>query len=166
MSIGVKTKNHQGDLRDKADESDPKMFITGMSNCPVKYFKKFLSILNPNQIALFQKPKRNFLPSDEIWFENSRIGVNKVGGMMKEVSLSASLSKVYTNHCVRSTIVSALDEAEINPFIKLCRLQATEARVALSRIVTDKAWKSTKNPPIFLLESVMIPPRRSLRPAQ
>ena len=87
-----------------------KMFSTGMSNCPVKYFKKFL---NPNQTALFQKPKRNFLPSDEIWFQNSSIGVNKLGDMMKEISLAASLSKVYTNHCVRSTTISALDEAGI-----------------------------------------------------
>ena len=61
MSISEKTKNHQGGLGDKADESDPKMF----------------SVLNPNQAALFQKPKRNFLPSDKIWFENSPIGVNK-----------------------------------------------------------------------------------------
>ncbi|CAH3036064.1 unnamed protein product, partial [Porites lobata] len=113
MSISEKTKNHQGGLGDKADESDPKMFSTGMSNCPVKYFKKFLSVLNPNQTALFQKPKRNFLPSDEIWFENSPIGVNKLGDMMKEISLAASLSKVYTNHCVRSTTISALDEAGI-----------------------------------------------------
>ena len=84
-----------------------------MSNCPVKYFKKFLSVLNPNQTAVFQRPKRNFLPSDEIWFENSPIGVNKLGDMMKEISLAASLSKVYTNHCVRSTTISALDEAGI-----------------------------------------------------
>ena len=113
MSISEKTKNHQGGLGDKADESDPKMFSTGMSNCPVKYFKKFLSVLNPNQTALFQRPKRNFLPSDEIWFENWPIGVNKLGDMMKEISLAASLSKVYTNHCVRSTTISALDEAGI-----------------------------------------------------
>ena len=53
--------------------ADPKMFSTGMSNGPVKYFKNFLSVLNPNQTALFQKPKRNFFPSDEIWFENSPI---------------------------------------------------------------------------------------------
>lgn len=113
MSISEKTKNHQGGLGDKADESDPKMFSTGMSNCPVKYFKKFLSVLNPNQTALFQKPKRNFLPSAEIWFANSPIGVYKLGDMMKEISLAASLSKVYTNHCVKSTTISALDEAGI-----------------------------------------------------
>ena len=57
MSISEKTKNHQGSLRDKADKSDPKMFSTGMSNFPLKYFRKFLSVLNPNQAALFQKPK-------------------------------------------------------------------------------------------------------------
>ena len=113
MPISEKTKNHQGGLGDKADESDSKMFSTGMSNCPVKYFRKFISVLNPNQTALFQKPKRNFLPSDEIWFENSPIGVNKLGDMMKEISLAASLSKVFTNHCVRSTTISALDEAGI-----------------------------------------------------
>ena len=70
MSTCEKTKNHQGGLGDKADESDPKMFITGMSNCPVKYFKKVLNVLNPNPTALFQKPKRYFLSSDKIWFEN------------------------------------------------------------------------------------------------
>ena len=85
-----------------------------MSNCPLKYFKKFLSVLNPNQAALFRKPKRIFLPSDKLWFENSPIGVNKLpGNMMKEISLAASLSKVYKNHCVRSTTISALDEAGI-----------------------------------------------------
>ncbi|CAH3180373.1 unnamed protein product [Porites lobata] len=60
-----------------------------------------------------EKTKEKFSPSDEIWFENSPIGVNKLGDMMKEISLAASLSKVYTNHCVRSTTISALDEAGI-----------------------------------------------------
>ena len=60
MPVSEKMQNHQGSLGDKADKSDPKMISIGMSNCPVKYFKKFLSVLNPNQTALFQKPKRNF----------------------------------------------------------------------------------------------------------
>ena len=86
MAISAKTKNHG----DKADESDPKMFSTGMSNGPVKYFKKFLSVLNPNQTAVFQKPKRNFLYSDKIWFENSPIGVNKLGDMMNSPGILSS----------------------------------------------------------------------------
>ena len=79
---------------------------------------KAVSEIKPTKViqkcsALFQKPKKNFLRSDEIWFENSPIGVNKLGGMMKEISLTASLGKVYTNHCVSSTTISALDEAGI-----------------------------------------------------
>ena len=111
VDMSVSEKTNQGGLGDQADESDPKMFSTRMSNCPVKYFKKFLSVLNPNQTVFFQNPKRNFTSSDKIWFENSPIGVNKLGDMMKEMLLTASLSKVYTNHCVRSTNISALDEA-------------------------------------------------------
>ena len=111
MSVSEKTKNHQGGHGDKADESDPKMFSTGMSNCPVKYFKNFLSVLNLNQIALFQKPKKNFLPSDE---KNSPIGVNKLGDMMKEISLAATARAMSTETIVfRSTTISALDEAGI-----------------------------------------------------
>ena len=79
---------------------------------PTKVIQKFSALeceqalslckvfLNPNQTALFQKPRRNFLSSDKIWFQKSPIRVNKLGDMTKEISLTASLSKVYTNHCV------------------------------------------------------------------
>ena len=71
-----------------------------------------MSVLHLNQTALFHK-LRNFLSSNKIWFKKSPIGVKKLGDMMKEISLAASLSKVYTNHCVRSTTISALHEAGI-----------------------------------------------------
>lgn len=45
-----RTKDHQGGLSDKADEGDPKMFSTGTSRCPVRYFHKLLAVLNPSQI--------------------------------------------------------------------------------------------------------------------
>ena len=45
MAVSESTKNHQGRLADKAvDEGDPKMFSTGKSTCPVRYFKKFLAV--------------------------------------------------------------------------------------------------------------------------
>ena len=112
MAVSESTKNHQGGLADEAvDEGDPKMFSTGKSTCPVRYFKKFLAVLHPKQVALFQKPRRNFTSGDQIWFENCPIGVNKLGAMMKEISTDAKLSQVYSNHCVRSTTVTVLDAA-------------------------------------------------------
>ena len=115
MAVSESTKNHQGGLADKAvDEGDPKMFSTGKSTCPVRYFKKFLAVLHPKQVALFQKHRRNFTSGDQIWFENCSIGVNKIGAlMMKEISTDAKLSQVYSNHCVRSTRVTVLEATGI-----------------------------------------------------
>lgn len=113
MAEQEKTKNHPGGLSDKADEADPKMFSTGESNCPVQYLKKLIQVLNPGEEALFQRPKRKFSVSDEIWFDRSPLGVNMLGSMMKEISLAANLSQIYTNHCVRATSVTLLDRAGV-----------------------------------------------------
>ena len=60
MPISEKPKNHLSSLRDKADGNDQKLFIDGMSNCPVEYFKTVLSVLNPDQTSLFEKPPGHF----------------------------------------------------------------------------------------------------------
>lgn len=113
MAEQEKTKNHPGGLSDKADEADPKMFSTDENNCPVEYLKKLIKVLNPGEEALFQRPKRKFCFSDEIWFDRSPLGVNTLGNMMKEISLAAKLSQIYTNHSVRSTSVTLLDRAGV-----------------------------------------------------
>ena len=113
MAEQEKTKNHPGGISDKADEADPKMFSTGETHCPVQYLKKLIQVLNPGEEALFQRPKRKFCASDEIWFDRAPLGVNSLGNMMKEISTAAKLSQVYTNHCIRATSVTLLDRAGI-----------------------------------------------------
>jgi len=113
MSEGEKTKNHPGGLSDKADEGDAKMFSTGEKDCPVDYLKQLLSVLNPEEEALFQRPKRNFSPTDKVWYDKAPIGVNTLGNMMKNISTDAHLNTIYTNHSVRSTSVTMLDRAGI-----------------------------------------------------
>ena len=113
MAEQEKTKNHPGGLSDKADEADPKMFSTGETNCPVQYLKKLIRVLNPGEEALFQRPKRRFCASNDIWFDRAPLGVNTLGNIMKEISVAAKLSKIYTNHCIRATSVTLLDRAGI-----------------------------------------------------
>ena len=36
-----------------------------------------------------------------VWYKNRPLGKNKLETMMREISKSAGLSKVYMNHCVR-----------------------------------------------------------------
>ena len=113
MAEQEKTKNHPGGFSDKADEADPKMFSTGEANCPVQFLKKLIQALNPGEEALFQRPKRKFRAKDKIWFDRAPLGVNSLGNMMKEISIAANLSQVYTNHCTRATSVTLLDRAGV-----------------------------------------------------
>ena len=66
----------------------------------------FLTKLNPECNALFQYPKRNRRPSDQVWYENRPVGVNKLSTTMKEISKDAGLSCIYTNHSVRATAIT------------------------------------------------------------
>ena len=70
--------------------TDP-IFKTGEANCPVQLLKNLIQVLNPGEEALFQRPKRKFCASDEIWFNRAPLGVNTLGNMMKEISIAANL---------------------------------------------------------------------------
>ena len=78
---------------------------------PVKAFELYLSKLNPSLDSLWQRPKAfdNFNESDSVWYCNAPLGKNTLGSLMKTISVEYKLSKVYTNHCIRSTAVSVLD---------------------------------------------------------
>ena len=50
------------------------------------------------------------LVNDGHWYCESRgLGKNVIGMMMKTISEKAKLSKKYTNHCVRVSVVNELD---------------------------------------------------------
>ena len=50
---------------------------------------------------------------DMIWYENSLLGVNTLAAMMKEISLGAGLSQMYTNHSVRATAITLWPNANV-----------------------------------------------------
>ena len=100
-------KNHRNDNH---EQEDGVMKATGRRNCPVASFKKYLQRLNPKQTALFQRAKAKsslFGP----WYDNAPIGVKMLETMMKTISKVAKLNTLYTNHCIRATCVTLLDQA-------------------------------------------------------
>ncbi|XP_072040965.1 uncharacterized protein [Amphiura filiformis] len=103
------TKNN----RENADEITGGMMceIPGNERCPVKSFLAYVSKLNPNCPAFWQKPKDQAPDSeDEPWYCNMPVGVNTLGKKVKVISQDAGCSKVYTNHCLRATCVTVLDD--------------------------------------------------------
>ncbi|XP_062607573.1 uncharacterized protein LOC134269398 [Saccostrea cucullata] len=44
-----------------------------------------------------------------VWYRNEPVGLNKLKTFMKNLSKSAGLTKEYTNHCIRSTTITLLN---------------------------------------------------------
>ncbi|KAK3749055.1 hypothetical protein QZH41_019186 [Actinostola sp. cb2023] len=59
---------------------------------------------------LLQRPRRSIKPSDEIWYDNMVVGLRTLGDKMKRISTAEELSYVYTNHSIRATSITMLDE--------------------------------------------------------
>ena len=54
--------------------------------------------------------KKTISGLEEEWYENSPVGRDMLNDFMKKLSINAGLSKVYTNHCIRATVVTELDK--------------------------------------------------------
>ena len=85
--------------------------IPGSPICPLQSMEKYLSKLNPHNAALFQRPKECTVPEDPIWYCNQVVGIHTLGIKMKNLSIDVNLSKLYTNHSVRATSITILDNS-------------------------------------------------------
>jgi integrase len=83
------------------------------AHCPVVSIKDYLSRIPPKNNDLFPKAVKKF-ENHKIWYcDKGVLGKNTLATMMKSVSLRAKLSKAYTNHCVRATVVTELKENNV-----------------------------------------------------
>ena len=99
-------KNHQ-QILDKEFEKECIMYAQPNDLlCPIASFRKYISKLNLKCEAFFQRAKPKFSETDTVWYENKPLGVNTIGNLMKEISLEGKLSKMYTNHCLRATVLA------------------------------------------------------------
>ena len=109
-----RTKNHQGGFSDKpSEERQTRLYSTGRDGDAFSCLKMYITKLNPAKEALFQKPKTRFEWSDAIWYQNKQLEINRLCKIMKEISLGASLSKTYTNHCVRATAITLWSDSSV-----------------------------------------------------
>ena len=113
MTFNKSDKTHHGiDSREK--NKAPRMYETGSETCPLKAFEKYMSKLNPDCEALFQKPLIKFQPDSDTWYSKTPVGVNNLYNFMSRMSSEAGLSKRYTNHCILAMVASNLCEAGVS----------------------------------------------------
>lgn len=114
----LSTKNHSGGLDGSEDHADGKIFSTpGSTKCPVQTIKVYLSHLNPEVDALFQRPKDlsvRFNPrKDNVWFERKVLGHNMLENMLKNMTQRAGIQPYFTNHSLRATTVTVLSSVNV-----------------------------------------------------
>lgn len=86
-------------------------FFTDSPLCPVALFKLYVSKLHQDLDYFWQRPKKGRIHyTDQIWYDRARAGHEPLENVMADISNDAQLSKRYTNHSIRSTVVGILDE--------------------------------------------------------
>ena len=110
------TKNNRADKLEKSQGGV--MIPTNGPRCPVASFLRYKDKLNPRCKSFWQRPanaqakrefKSNPSPFDQ-WYCNAPLGKNSIGDKMKTISSRAG-TKAYTNHCLRATSISTLQNA-------------------------------------------------------
>jgi len=109
QKIDELTNNHREDC--KTQEGGLMYELSGSPICPLLSMEKYISKLNPCNAAFFHRPKEHTTPEDPIWYCNQVVGINTLGSKMKNHSRDVRLSRVYTNHSIRATSVTFLDNS-------------------------------------------------------
>ena len=107
----VPDKNHRGSDNQQDSVTDARIYEQpGYLLCPVRCFELYLSKLNLGLNSQWQRPKQMAMEDENIWHDKVPVEKNMLGLFMKKLSKSAELSKEYTNHCIRATAVTILDQ--------------------------------------------------------
>ena len=113
QTTGESDKNHH--INDGAFETngEGRIYETNGEKCPVKSFIKYISVLNPNLEALWQRPRSKINICDRIWYCNVPLGEKHLGSMFPMLSSKYQLSQRYTNHSLRVTSLQVLEDGNI-----------------------------------------------------
>ncbi|XP_071116776.1 uncharacterized protein, partial [Haliotis cracherodii] len=163
MTHSEVTKNHRGDLKD-SNGPNKRIYATSDQFCPVLSLKKYMSLLNPNNGAFYQAPKRRVHVDDTEWYTTRPVGVNVIGNMMKEISTNAGL-KVYTNHCLRATAITLLSNAGIEN-CEICKITGHKTDESLKSYSIDSSSAQKRHYSNILQGQQQLANERNLVPVQ
>ena len=123
----LSSKNNSGGFEGTEDHSQGKIFvISGSPRCPVKTIKSFLSPLNPDNDAPFQRPKSlsaTFNPNETIvWYEKCVLGHNSLDNTLRNMSKRAG-------NCITAIICF---ELPLSPFYHPTMLKHGKSKLLLA----------------------------------
>jgi integrase len=125
-------------------------------NCPVEALLLYFSKMPENVESLFPLPIK-IDTKKKIWYSEKRqLGKDALGKMMKNISESAKTSKIYTNHCVRVTVVSELAEKGFSS-MEIASVTGHKSVESVSRYVRKQRDSEKHKISAALLDSYHLP---------
>ncbi|CAG2213430.1 KCTD1_15 [Mytilus edulis] len=150
MAVSETTKNHKGGLDDNQNIIKPRMYETKKPDCPVAALTKYLSKRNPTSNIFFQQPRVKVNNEDEMWYTSRPVGERLLNNMMVDISKSAGLSQIYTNHCVRATTVTVLAQSGV-PKTDIMKITGHKSEASLESYYQDSSEKQKRQYSAILL---------------
>ena len=82
--------------------------------CPIRSFKNYTNLLNPNLKSLWQTPMKKFStdPSNLTSYKCVRLGHNTLDKFLLRLSKTCNLSDYYTNHCLCVTGITTFKRSQ------------------------------------------------------
>ena len=119
----------------KQSLKDGRMYESDVrDSCPVVALRSFFQRLPDDCDFLFYKKLKNWRDS-EMWYNpNQPMGVNTISKLMSEISHDAKLSKTYTSHCIRSTVVTNLFNDGV-PVEEICNITGHKDTKSVKRYI-------------------------------
>lgn len=137
--LPMESKNVRGSLETRTAEDMKQSVLaeTLKPGCPYAALDLYLEEVKASKQregvdnnVLFLRPKVK--AGQQGWYYAKQpVGHNTLGSMMSDISKSAGLSKRYTSHCIRTTLVTELDAAGV-------------ALADISRVTGHKSVQSTE----------------------
>ena len=139
--VTMKTKNHQGGNKtDDQDYSEPRMY----QNDAVESYRMMVSKRHPSNTALFQTPMKSIKPENDVWYKNEPMGKNKLATLMQKVSKNAGLSRVYTAHSVRVSMITILFQGGVQPD-EICAITKHRREASLDSYINGSSSAQKRN---------------------
>ena len=155
-----------GTKRDDFRPTRPRIFETPDDpiHCPVNLFRKFsdkrpLSAMEENSpMYLTPIPQSRLMgPNDPTWYYATPMGVNTLGGLLKNACQEAGIQGKKTNHSLRKTTVAELSEAGIPPH-KIIKITGHKNSASIQHYDTEMSMREHKS----ISNKLMMRPRSSL----
>ena len=94
--------------------------------------KRLLALRHQSQERVFQRVLCGVRSSNGPWFCNAPLGHNSLSQMMSLLSVAAKLSTRYTNHCIRASVVTELEDSGFSSH-EVCTITGHQNEGSLQR---------------------------------